>query len=108
MRAQNLLLSAVIAMTCTACNLKYIDQVPPAPWDYYWTKEGTSNYQTKEAYYSCGYADKGWSMQMQATVDECMLKNGFAYRDHPYFKECTDFNPKYKMTMLPSCQSLKK
>ena len=109
MNTQKLLVLTVLAVIVTGCGtyFEYMDQPKPAPWEYFWTKDGLNIEQVKQAYISCGFDDPTWSVQMQMNVEQCMLKNGFVYRDHPYFEECHDSNPTFKKT-LPSCQSLKK
>ncbi|GAB1233606.1 hypothetical protein UT4_20750 [Ferrigenium sp. UT4] len=62
MSARNLLVCAVMVIACTACNLAYLDKPSPYPWEYYWTKKGLDNNQIRDAYYRCGYTDKGWTM----------------------------------------------
>ncbi len=107
MISRNWFVLAVLALSCVACNLTYIDSPSPNPWDY-WVKEGANSNQIKQAYFRCGFDDATWNVEMEIMVEECMFKEGFVFKDHPYFEFCRERNPEFRKKDLPACQFLKK
>lgn len=107
MNARNFLAVIVVVFMCAACSLSEIGKPPLSAGDR-WIKAGLNREQVRQAYFQCGYSDLTWNMQMQANVDECMLKYGFIFIDSPYqsvHRQCKDIYPEFQR--LPSCQSLK-
>jgi hypothetical protein len=106
MNARNFVVVVVMALMCAACSLYEIGKPSLSAGDR-WIKSGLNREQVRQAYLQCGYSDLTWTMQMQANIDECMLKNGFTFIDSPYqsvHRQCKDIYPEFQR--LPSCQSL--